>query len=72
MKKKSNTAFQIVGVMCLAYFYLGYLAPLRLWVYLGKIMGRLLYMIDSKHRRIALSNLRFALGPERPTGNCMP
>ncbi len=65
MKKKSNTAFQIVGVICLVYFYLGYLAPLRLWVYLGKIMGRLLYMIDSKHRKISLANLRFALGPEK-------
>jgi KDO2-lipid IV(A) lauroyltransferase len=65
MKKKFNTAFKIVGFICLVYFYLGCLAPLRLWVYLGKIMGRLLYMIDSKHRRIALSNLRFALGTEK-------
>jgi len=29
-------------------------------------MGRLLYVIDAKHRRISLSNLRFALGPETP------
>jgi KDO2-lipid IV(A) lauroyltransferase len=65
MKKKSNTAFRIVGFICLAYFYLGYRVPLRLWVYLGKIMGRLLYLIDSKHRKISLSNLRFTLGPEK-------
>jgi len=65
MKKKSNTAFLIVGYMCLPYFYLGYSLPLRLWVYLGKIMGRILYLIDSRHRRISLSNLRFALGSEK-------
>jgi len=62
MKKKSDIAFRIVYLIGLVYFFLGHVAPLRLWVYLGKILGRLLYVVDSKHRRIALSNLRFALG----------
>lgn len=62
MKKKSNAAFRIVYIISLVYFYLGHLVPLRLWVFLGKILGRLLYLVDSKHRRISLSNMRFALG----------
>jgi Kdo2-lipid IVA lauroyltransferase/acyltransferase len=65
MQKKSHIAFRIIYVICLIYFFLGRLVPLRLWVYLGKIMGKLLYLFDSKHRRIALNNLRFALGPEK-------
>lgn len=65
MKKKSIIAFRIVHVMALVYFFIGRIFPLRLWVYLGKLLGRLLYIVDSKHRRIALSNLRFALGKER-------
>ena len=62
MKKKSTIAFRIVHVVCLGYFFIGRLAPLHLWVYLGKILGRLIYIADSGHRRIALSNLRFAMG----------
>jgi len=65
MKKKSTIAFRIVYVIALVYFYIGHLFPLKLWVYLGKLLGRLLYLVDSGHRRIALSNLRFALGSEK-------
>lgn len=65
MKKKSIIAFRIVYVIALVYFFIGHLSPLRLWIYLGKLLGRLLYLVDSRHRRIALSNLRFALGPDK-------
>lgn len=65
MKKKSRIALRIVHVILLVHSYIGHLSPLRLWIYLGKLLGRLLYLVDSKHRRIALSNLRFALGSEK-------
>jgi KDO2-lipid IV(A) lauroyltransferase len=65
MQKKSNTAFRIIYIICLVYLFVGHLVPLRLWVYTGKIIGRIIYLLDSKHRRIALSNLRFALGREK-------
>jgi Kdo2-lipid IVA lauroyltransferase/acyltransferase len=65
MGKNSNRSFRIVYYMGLVYFFLGHLTPLRLWVFWGRMLGSLLYMVDAKHRKIALSNLRFAFGPEK-------
>ena len=41
------------------YAYLSYIFPLRLWLFLGKILGMLFYIISKKRRNIALANLAF-------------
>jgi Kdo2-lipid IVA lauroyltransferase/acyltransferase len=62
MKKKSILISRIVYTVCLPYFLLARLVPLRLWVLTGKAFGLFLYLIDNKHRKIAFINLRFAFG----------
>jgi KDO2-lipid IV(A) lauroyltransferase len=65
MQKKPSIGFQIVYVVCRVYFFLGRLTPLRLWVFIGRMFGQFLYLIDYPHRKIALANLRFAFGTEK-------
>lgn len=50
-------AFQLLkGLICLM--------PRRLCLFAGKILGLILYYLDRRHRRIALSNLNIAFGKE--------
>jgi KDO2-lipid IV(A) lauroyltransferase len=42
---------------------------LRTWVSMGKLLGRLVYIIDIEHRKIVLANLRFAFGHEKSEGD---
>jgi KDO2-lipid IV(A) lauroyltransferase len=46
-------------------FPLSQIVPLKKWLFLGRCSGLLLYFLDFQHRRIALRNLRFALGNEK-------
>ncbi len=41
---------------------IAFIMPHRLWVWLGSLVGRLLYHVFKKHRKIALTNINFALG----------
>lgn len=41
-----------------------FIMPHRLWVWLGSLLGRLLYHTLKKHRQYALTNINFALGSE--------
>ncbi len=39
--------------------------PSRLMVVVGRYLGRLVYLIDGRHRKVALDNLRMAFGQEK-------
>ena len=41
------------------------MVPYKLWLSLGKGLGHTLYCLDLRHRKIAMTNLRFALGKEK-------
>jgi KDO2-lipid IV(A) lauroyltransferase len=41
------------------------MVPLRSWIFVGRCLGLLLYALDFQHRKIALTNLRFAFGREK-------
>lgn len=40
--------------------------PYPAWLWMGRCLGSLLYLVAGKHRRIAEANLRFAFGQETP------
>lgn len=49
-----------ISLACLA------LLPRKLALGVGNLMGRILFLVDTKHRKIALSNLSNAYGHEKP------
>jgi len=66
-KKKSlpKTVHLIAYIATAMSHYLSKIIPLKAWILLGRSFGSLLYMISWNHTKIALTNLRFALGEEK-------
>ena len=56
----------IIHILFSAYHCISKLLPLRAWLFVGRFIGTCLYYIDAHHRKIALVNLRFAFGNEKP------
>lgn len=48
------------------YYALSTCMPMSAWLGMGRCLGSLLYLLARKHRGIARTNLRFALGQETP------
>ena len=65
MKTRRRTVDRLTHALVIAYHRLAVMAPLRTWVAWGKILGRVAYRLDPEHRRISMTNLRFALGEEK-------
>ena len=65
MKKKFNKRYRILYLVALLGLPLSQIVPLKKWLFLGRCSGLLLYFLDFQHRKIALRNLRFALGNEK-------
>jgi KDO2-lipid IV(A) lauroyltransferase len=68
MKKRNQAVDRFIHALVIGYHHLAVRTPLRTWVAMGKILGRLAYVLDREHREIALANLRFAFGDERDRG----
>lgn len=60
-----NTGHRIVYLIILLFHSISMIIPLRTWLYLGKCLGYFWYLIDWRHRKIALINLKFAYGDEK-------
>jgi KDO2-lipid IV(A) lauroyltransferase len=43
-------------------YLLSRVLPLRVWLWIGRGLGLILYNVDRKHRSIAAANIRYALG----------
>ena len=65
MSHTPTIGHQIVYQIITLLHFISIRVPLRAWLLLGKWFGYLLYLIDVRHRRIALINLRFAYDDEK-------
>ncbi len=69
MKKKSNPwhrlGYRAVHLSVRSYLLLSRSFPLRTWLHLGKVLGRMIYFLDLHHRRISMRNLRFAFDDQK-------
>lgn len=64
MKRRSTAWHRTVYSLSLLYGFLSRMLPLKIWVFIGRCAGHLLYLLSFRHRRIALKNLRFAFGSD--------
>lgn len=64
MKRRSTAWHRTVYSLRLLYGFLSRMLPLKTWVLMGRCTGHLFYLLGFRHRRIALRNLRFALGSD--------
>jgi KDO2-lipid IV(A) lauroyltransferase len=55
---------QVIHRVVLFYVWVSRLVPITIWVHLGKWFGSLIYILDRRHRNIALINMEFAFGDE--------
>jgi KDO2-lipid IV(A) lauroyltransferase len=62
MKRTPALWYHAVYSLSLLYAFLSRRVPLKIWVLIGRCAGDLFYLLGFRHRRIALRNLRFALG----------
>jgi len=61
----NNTVFsRLVQALVFLTCVVAFIMPYRLWVWMGSLLGRLLYYILKKHRQYGLTNINFALGKE--------
>ena len=44
---------------------IAFITPIRIWLFFGRCLGRVMYHILGRHRDIALANLRFVYGDEK-------
>lgn len=65
MNNTTHIGHRIVFRMIILFHLLSRIVPLRTWLLLGKYFGLIIYLIDSRHRRFALINLKFAYGKEK-------
>ena len=65
MKRRSTLWCRTVYSLSMFYAFLSRMLPLKIWVLIGRCAGDLFYLLDFRHRRIALRNLRFAFGGDR-------
>ena len=65
IKNSPTTWFRLVHSLTLFYCSVSRIVPLRIWIFVGRCLGLLLYTLDFQHRKIALTNLRFAFGREK-------
>ena len=56
---------RIIYYLIISYHFLSRVFPLKIWLFVGRCFGLLFYILDSRHRKIALTNLRFALEKEK-------
>lgn len=64
MKRRSKEWDRTVYSLGLLYGFISRMLPLRIWVLMARCAGHLSYLLDFRHRRIALRNLRFAFGSD--------
>jgi KDO2-lipid IV(A) lauroyltransferase len=62
MKKQSDFALYLLFKLIRGLFFL---LPRRLCLFLGRMLGFFFFLIDTRHRNIALSNLKMALGDKQ-------
>jgi len=65
MTRKSNMLNYVIYSLIISYHFLSRIIPIKIWLFIGRYFGLLLYFIDSRHRSIALTNLQFVLGNEK-------
>jgi Kdo2-lipid IVA lauroyltransferase/acyltransferase len=65
MARKSNILNRIIYSLIISYHLLSRIIPIKIWLFMGRCFGLLFYFLDFRHRSIALTNFRFALGNER-------
>jgi Kdo2-lipid IVA lauroyltransferase/acyltransferase len=65
MKKEQKALNFVITSFYLTLRTLAGIIPLRPWVYIGRILGKLLYAVASKQRKIMLVNLRIAYGDSK-------
>ncbi len=45
---------------------IAFITPIRIWLFFGRCLGRAMYHLLGRHRDIAITNLKFVYGDEKP------
>ena len=65
MKNEPNIGHRIIYIIMMLFYGVSRIMRIKAWLFLGRCFGLLFYIADSRHRRFALTNLRFAYGNEK-------
>lgn len=66
MNLNSPILARLTQWMAVFFCIIAFITPIRIWLFFGRCLGRLMYHILVRHRNIALVNLRFIYGDEKP------